>query len=143
MPVQSSDFVGHEINLGGTQLTAGAVSTTATGTISPTTSAGATPTVTIGACNDRAGQFLLNPVTGGGAQAAGSVCVVKFAKEYSQVPVVVLSGMNETDTTAAIVFAPTLATTAGFNVIVGTALTTAKAYRINYIVYPSGTNVAT
>jgi hypothetical protein len=43
---------------------------------------------------------------------------------------------NETDTTAAIVIAPTLITGDGFDILVGTALTTAKAYRINYVVIP-------
>lgn len=139
MPTQNFDSVGHEINGGGTQLTAGAVSTTAVGTISPTTSAGGSPTVTITDCNDRRGSFLLNAITGGGAQAAGQVAVVKFAKEYSKVPIVVVTGVNETDTTSAIVFGASVATTAGFNVWCGTALTTAKAYRIQYCVLPGGT----
>lgn len=139
MPTINYDAAGHQINVGGTQLTAGAVSTSAAGTISPTTSAGASPTVTITDCNDRRGSFLLNPVTGGGAQAAGQVAIVKFAKEYSKVPIVVVTGVNETDTTSAIVFGASVATTAGFNVWVGTALTTAKAYRVQYVVLPGGT----
>lgn len=134
--VQSLDKDGHQIvsSDGETQLTAGAVSTSAAGTISGTTSAGAAPTVTISDCNDRRGSFLLNPVTGGGAQAAGSVCLVRFAKPYTKTPIVGIEMANETDTTAAIVAGVLNVNSAGFDIIVGTALTTAKAYRINYTV---------
>lgn len=126
-----------EIYKGGTQLTAGAVSTSAAGTISGTTAAGAAPTVTIGDCTDRRGNFLLNPVTGGGAQAAGEVCLVRFAQSYSSAPAAVLVTIeNETDGTSAIVATAADVTTAGFDVQVGTALTTAKAYRVNYVVVP-------
>lgn len=118
-----------------TQLTAGAVSTTAVGTIAPTTSAGAAPTVTITHCTDRRGNFLLNPVTGGGSQAAGLVANVYFAKPYAKVPAAVLvTIMNETDSTATIVASASVATVAGFGIYVGTALTTAKAYRVHYAV---------
>lgn len=125
---------------GATALTFGAVSTSAAGTISPTTSAGATPTtsaITGRNCTDRRGAFNLNPVTGGGAQAAGSVAVVKFAKEYAAIPsAVIVTIQNATDTTAAIVASANGVTTAGFNVLVGTALTTAKVYVVEYVVVP-------
>lgn len=137
MPVEQQDKWGHEVPIPeiSTQLTAGAVSTSAAGTISGTTSAGAAPTVTIGDCDDRSGNFLLNPVTGGGAQAAGQVCLVRFANQYAAKPSAVLVTIaNETDTTAAIVASSSLITTAGFDILVGTALTTAKAYRVNYLV---------
>jgi hypothetical protein len=124
----------------GTALTAGAVSTSAAGTISPTTSAGASPTVTFTSgvsCDDTAGAFELNPVTGGGAQAAGQVALVRFAKPYSKIPkAVVVTIYNHTDTTAAIVASSGSITAAGFDVLVGTALTTAKTYRVNYHVIP-------
>lgn len=131
------DAIHHEPQDGtATQLTAGAVSTTAVGTIAPTTSAGAAPTVTVTHATDRRGNFLLNPVTGGGAQAAGLVCKVIFAKPYAKVPAAVtVSMMNETDSTATIVAAASVATVAGFDIYVGTALTTAKAYRIHYAVH--------
>lgn len=137
MPLQAIDNEGHALNMGGTQLTAGAVSTSAAGTISGTTAAGAAPTVTITDCTDRRGNFLLNPVTGGGAQAAGEVALVRFAKAYPAVPgcVIVTIG-NETDGTSAIVVSAADVTAAGFDVEVGTALTTAKAYRVNYLVIP-------
>jgi hypothetical protein len=124
----------HEVvNTRATQLTAGAVSTTAAGTIAGTTAAGAAPTVTVTNANDRRGNFLLNPVTGGGAQAAGNVCAVRFAKPYAQVPgSVTVTIMNETDGTAAIVASAGGVTVAGFDIYVGTALTTAKAYRVSY-----------
>jgi hypothetical protein len=122
---------------GGSQLLAGAVGTSAVGTIAGTTSAGASPTVTITDCTDQRGNFLLNPVTGGGAQAAGKVAVVRFARAYSTAPGAVLITMaNETDSTATIVVAVLALATTGFDIYVGTALTTAKAYRICYQVIP-------
>lgn len=120
-------------------LAAAAVGVVTAGTIAGTTSAGAAPTVAIPSgfrCTDIAGTFDLTAVTGGGAQAAGSVGTVRFAKEYSKPPTVIVTGHNVTDTTSAIVFAPLTVTTAGFNICAGTALTTAKAYRITYLVIP-------
>lgn len=133
----TTDSYGHENEqAGATQLTAGAVSTTAAGTISGTTAAGAAPTVTIGDCTDRRGNFLLNPVTGGGAQAAGTVCKVRFSKDYPDAPgSVVVSIVNETDSTSTVVAGVTLLTASGFDIMAG-ALTTAKAYRITYYVVP-------
>jgi len=144
MPQVRLDATGHEVPPtvadGATALTFGAVSTSAVGTISPTTSAGASPTttaVTGVSCTDRRGSFNLNPVTGGGAQAAGQVCLVRFAKPYAAVPACVLVTItNTTDTTAAIVAAANLVTVAGFDILVGTALTTAKVYIVNYWVLP-------
>jgi hypothetical protein len=135
MPDQVIDKAGHEeynYDLKITQLTAGAVSTSAAGTISGTTSAGAAPTVTIRDCDDRRGFFLLNPVTGGGAQAAGQVALVRFATPYTRKPAVIVTIANETDTTAAIVASANLVTENGFDILVGSALTTAKAYSVNY-----------
>jgi hypothetical protein len=142
MPLASTDVYGHEISTGGPQLTAGAVGVTTVGTISGTTNAGASPTVTVTDCTDQRGSFLLNPVTGGGAQAAGSVATVKFLKEYGRTPIVVVNLINETDGTSTIVASPGTVTGAGFTVFVGTALTTAKAYRVNYLVFPAGTQTA-
>lgn len=120
-----------------TQLTAGAVSTSAVGTISPTTAAGAAPTVTIGDCTDRRGNFLLNPVTGGGAQAAGEVALIRFAQPYGDAPAsVMVTCENETDGNAAVACAAADVTGDGFDLMVGAALTTAKAYRVNYLVIP-------
>lgn len=138
--VVALDAYGHELKNteGADQLTAGAVSTSAAGTISPTTAAGATPTVTIGDCTDRRGNFLLNPVTGGGAQAAGEVALVRFAKPYPAAPgsVIVTCAENETDGNAVVSAVPADVTADGFDITVGAALTTAKAYRINYVVIP-------
>lgn len=133
MSLRYIDFNGHEVaDLNGSALTAGAVSTTAAGTIAPTTAAGASPTVTVTSANDRRGNFLLNPVTGGGAQAAGVVCKVLFAQPYSAAPAGVLVTIaNETDTTAPVTASAINITVTGFD-IVSTVLTTAKAYRINY-----------
>lgn len=119
-----------------TQLTAGAVSTTAAGTIAGTTAAGAAPTVTIGDCTNLRGNFLLNPVTSGGSQAAGNVAVVRFTAALPVTPAAVsLTLANETDSTAAIVIGALALATTGFDIYVGTALTTAKAYRISYRVH--------
>lgn len=135
MALQYTDFNGHVVpDLNGNQLTAGAVSTTAVGTIAGTTSAGAAPTVTVTNANDRRGTFLLNPVTGGGAQAAGVVAKVFFAQPYASAPTgVVISATNETDSTATATVGAQNITTTGFD-IVSTVLVTAKAYRINYMV---------
>jgi hypothetical protein len=122
---------------GDTQLLAGAVGTTAVGTIAGTTAAGASPTVTVTDATDERGNFLLNPVTGGGAQAAGKVAVVRFSRAYTTAPgAVQLTMANETDSTATIVVAPLAIATTGFDIYVGAALTTAKAYRISYVVIP-------
>ena len=133
------DVDGHEIRNQGTatQLTAGAVSTSAVGTISGTTAAGAAPTVTIGDCTDRRGNFLLNPVTGGGAQAAGEVALVRFAKPYGAAPAVVLLTVeNETDGNLVNVSAAADVTGDGFDITVDEVLITAKAYRVQYLVIP-------
>lgn len=138
MPARTIDSIGHEVRLdpASTQLAAAAVGTTTAGTIAGTTSAGAAPTVTVTDCTDRSGSFLLNPVTGGGAQAAGQVATVRFVKEYAHIPKVTISLMNETDSTATHAAAAGTITTKGFDVFVGAVLVTAKAYRVQYIVQP-------
>lgn len=137
------DTYGHEVPPAGpniASLTAGAVSTSAAGTISPTTSAGASPTVTLisGVTpTERRGSFNLNPVTGGGAQAAGQVALVRWKNPYSALPACVLVTIeNSTDSTATIVASAGNITAAGFDLFVGTALTTAKTYIVNYLVVP-------
>jgi hypothetical protein len=136
MALRFIDYNGHEsADSGGASLTAGAVSTTAVGTIVGTTSAGAAPTVTVTSANDRRGNFLLNPVTGGGAQAAGTVAKVFFAVPYATAPAAVsVTIFNETDTTAPVTASASAITATGFD-IVSTVLTTAKAYRVNYVVH--------
>jgi hypothetical protein len=118
-----------------TQLTAGAVGVTTAGTISGTTSAGAAPTVTIGDCTNLRGNFLLNPVTGGGSQAAGKVATVRFTAALPVTPAcVVISIADETDSTATITAGVLAADANGFD-IYSTILVTAKAYRVFYHVY--------
>lgn len=139
MPAVDLDKQFHEVDnqRTATQLTAGAVSTGAVGTIAPTTNAGATPTVTITDCTDRRGNFLLNPVTGGGAQAAGEVAQIRFAQPYGRTPGAILVTVeNETDGNAAHTAAAADVTPDGFDLMVGSALTTAKAYRCQYLVIP-------
>lgn len=117
-----------------TQLTGAAVSTTTAGNISGTTNAGAAPTITIGDCTDLRGNFLLNPVTGGGSQAAGKVATVRFTSALPATPAsVVLVATNETDSVVAVVFGVLALDANGFD-IYAAALTSAKAYRIYYTV---------
>lgn len=139
MAVLQQDSVGHRTQISGTQMTAGAVGTSAVGTVAGTTSAGAAPTVSFVSgttCTDAGGRFTLNPVTGGGAQAAGEVAVITFNNPYARIPAILVSMSNTTDTTAAIVAAATTVTVAGWKLCVGTALTTAKAYEVTWTVIP-------
>jgi hypothetical protein len=125
--------------LGGA-LVAGAVSTTAAGTIVGTTAAGAAPTVTFATgqkATDTAGTFTLNPVTGGGAQAAGAVAQIFFKQPYGQVPTTVV--VNVVDQAAgaggvAVAAASSGLLTTGFTVNVSAALTTAHNYTVSYSV---------
>jgi len=122
---------------GGDAMAGAAVGVVTAGTISGTTSAGAAPTVALPTgftATQRRGTFELTPVTGGGAQAAGIVATVRFTTALPGKPVVALTGNNVTDTTGAIVFSAINCATTGFDVCAGTALTTAKVYRINYVV---------
>lgn len=123
-----------------TALTFGAVSTTAVGTISPTTAAGASPTctaVTGTTCTDRRGTFNLNPVTGGGAQAAGDVVGVVFAKPYEVAPSAVIVQMEPiTDPDDAVIVCASDITVAGFNILANSVLTTAEVYKVTYLVIP-------
>lgn len=136
------DAYGHQqptSNGTGAALAAGAVSTTATGTIVPTTAAGANPTVTsVNAC-DSAGTFVLNPVTGGGAQAAGAVAQVYFAESFEAVPKGVVVNMCDNAAGAsgvAVACSAQSVTAAGFTVNVAAVLTTAHNYTVSYVVIP-------
>jgi len=144
MPAVTTDAYGHRgassSGTLGADLSAGAVSTTVAGTIVPTTAAGATPTVTFGtgqAANDTAGTFTLNPVTGGGAQAAGAVAQIFFKQPYGAVPKAVL--VNVCDNAAgaggvAVASSSQSILTTGFTVNVSAALTTAHNYSVSYSV---------
>lgn len=144
MTAVTEDAYGHRAAAGqaGATLTGGAVSTTAVGTIAPTTAAGASPTVTVPSsgqqCNDSRGTFDLAPVTGGGAQAAGPVVKVIFAKPYPKPPAaVVVNVVQVTDSPNVAVAAAALnISETGFDIGPAAALTTAKVYRVSYIVYP-------
>lgn len=141
MPLLAIDANGHETySRDATPLTFGAVSTTVVGTINPTTAAGATPTtaaVTGTTATDRRGSFNLLPVTGGGAQAAGIVANVQFAKPYEVIPsAVIVSIYNDAATDVPVVAAAVDVTVTGFNISVAAALTTALTYRVQYVVVP-------
>lgn len=115
-------------------MAAGAVGTSAVSTIVGTTAAGAAPTVTAVTANDNYGQFTLNPVTGGGAQAAGEVTHVYFAQSFPKTPSTVVVEVMDITTATAPVDAPAYATSitsAGF-AITTNALTTAHNYLITY-----------
>lgn len=139
------DYYGHPqatSNGSGAALTAGAVSTTAQGTIAPTTAAGASPTVTFAtgqsAC-DVAGIFTLNPVTGGGAQAAGAVVLVTFAQAFENIPKGVSVSVCDNAAGAsgvAVAAAAQSVSASSFTINVSAALTTAHNYTVSYIVVP-------
>jgi hypothetical protein len=136
-----TDNYGHErYDSQATALTFGAVSTTAVGTISPTTAVGASPTcaaVTGFTCTDRRGKFAVLPVTGGGAQAAGAIVVVKFSKPYAVAPSLVLVQMEPiTDPDDAVIVCATSVSVDGFSVLANSVLTTAETYYVSYIVIP-------
>lgn len=143
MPAVTTDAYGHQsastIGTLGTALSAGAVSTTAAGTIVPTTAAGATPTVTSVTANDTSGNFVLNPVTGGGAQAAGAVAQVFFSQPYAVAPKSVQVNMCDNaagSAGVAVACAAQSVTTTGFTINVASALTTAHNYFVTYDVQP-------
>ncbi len=128
------DYYGHKVaDLNGVPLVAAAVGVPTVGAINPTTAAGQSPTITTISGNDRRGSFFLNPVTGGGAQAAGVVAHVTFANPYPAAPAAILiNGVNFTNSTV-VNLGVTNITAAGFD-IVAPALTTAQAYWIQYAV---------
>ena len=139
----TQDAYGHRTATGvGTQgaaLSAGAVSTTAVGTIAPTTAAGASPTVTSVSSNDMAGTFVLNPVTGGGAQAAGAVALVTFNQPFAATPKAVVVSMCDNaagSSGVAVACAAQSIGTASFTINVASALTTAHNYTCTYVVMP-------
>lgn len=130
--ISYQDAYGHYPPLAGPALAAGAVSTSAAGTIAPTTGAGQTPTVTAVSAVDQAGSFTLNPVTGVGAQAAGAVALVTFANPLPAVPRVILVTIYDLANGAAVAAAAISITTSGFQVAAGVALTTAHNYLVCY-----------
>jgi hypothetical protein len=120
----------------GTAMAGAAVGVTTAGTIAGTTSAGAAPTVAIPSgftATEKRGTFELTPVTGGGAQAAGIVATVRFTSSLAVKPNIIVQMNNVTDTTGAIVVSAINQAVTGFDICVGTALTTAKVYRISYV----------
>ena len=132
------DFYGHPNVASAPAMTAGAVSTTAAGTIAPTTSAGGAPTVTFAtgqSANDRRGSFTLNPVTGGGAQAAGATANVNFTTPYGAPPACIQVQVTNNAGPAAIAAYASGINANGFSV--NTAiLTTANSYTVTYVVTP-------
>jgi hypothetical protein len=137
--IQVLDAYGHERrNTQPAALTAGAVGTTAIGTIAPTVAAGAAPTVTFAAGQealDMFGTFTLNPVTGGGAQAAGEVVGVYFRNPLPRVPRAILCTIIDDAMGAAIACGATTILATSFQISVGVALTTAHTYTIVYRVF--------
>lgn len=143
MPAVTTDAYGHESPSSagtlGTALSAGAVSTTAIGTIVPTTAAGASPTVTAVSANDKAGNFVLTAVTGGGAQAAGAVAQVFFAQPYTAIPKSVVVNMCDNAAGASgvgVACSAQTVTATGFTFNVAAVLTTAHTYYCTYQVAP-------
>lgn len=139
MAARNYDTYGHGYRVSGENTLAGAaVGTTAAGTIVGTTSAGAAPTITAVNASDGGGTFVLNPVTGGGAQAAGAVASVFFAQSYPQAPKDVAIDCYDITTATAptgVAAYATSITSSGFNITCNT-LTTAHNYRITFMVIP-------
>jgi hypothetical protein len=91
------------------------------------------------AASDASGIFTLNPVTGGGAQAAGAVVQIFFQQAYEGIPKGVL--VNVCDNAAgasgvAVAAAAQSVSASGFTVNVSAALTTAHNYTVTYSVLP-------
>lgn len=132
------DTYGHQLPAGaaGASLAAAAVSVVTAGTIAGTTNAGAAPTVSAVNAKDSGGSFTLNPVTGGGAQAAGTVATVRFAQPYAAIPkaVLVTVALVGGATTPVLASAVNI-TVSGFDIST-TILTTAASYTVNYTVIP-------
>lgn len=139
MTTRNWDFYGHATRVQGENtLAAAAVGTTTAGTIAGTTAAGAAPTVTNVSASDMGGTFTLNPVTGGGAQAAGAVATVTFAQSFPIAPKEVAIDCYDVTTATApsgVAAYATSITSAGFSVTCNT-LTTAHNYRITFFVIP-------
>lgn len=137
--IQVLDAHGHERrNTQATALTAGAVGTTVQGTIAPTVAAGAAPTVTFAAGQealDMFGSFTLNPITGGGAQAAGAVVGIYFRNPLPRAPRAIVATIIDDAMGAAVAISATTITASSFQLSVGVALTTAHTYTINYRVF--------
>lgn len=135
MGVVFEDAYGHQTKYGsaGAALVAGAVGVVTAGSISGTAAAGAAPTVTAPNATDAAGSFVLNPVTGGGAQSAGVVATVRFAQPYPVAPRAVVVSVNTGNTV--VTAAAVNLTVNGFD-LASTILTTATAYTVQYVVIP-------
>lgn len=133
MSVKWVDANGHEVpDLNGPSLAVGTTGTTTQGTISPLAAgAGVGSSVSGVVANDRRGSFGL---TSAGTPAAGVIANVIFANPYAAAPAAVLVNIYDvTDTTAPVACDAAAVTAAGFSIIAA-ALTTAKAYLVNYVV---------
>lgn len=135
MGVVFEDTYGHQTKYGsqGAALAAGAVGVVTAGTVAGTASAGAAPTVAGVNATDAAGNFTLNPVTGGGAQAAGVVATVRFAQPYPAIPRAVLVTVTQGNT---VVAAGAVNLSVGGFDVATTILTTGLAYAVQYVVIP-------
>lgn len=135
MAVKWVDALGHEnVDLNGTALTASTTGTTVAGTIVPVAAGAGTGSAVSGVtANDRRGSFGL---TAAGSPAAGAVANVFFNWPYPAAPAAVVCNIvDTTDSTAPITCGVGNVSAAGFT-IYAAALTTAKAYTVNYVVTP-------
>lgn len=132
------DLYGHllPVGQGGTALALAAVGVVTAGSIAGTTNAGAAPTVSAVNAKDSGGQFVLNPVTGGGAQAAGTVATVRFAQPYGTIPKAVLVTVSLVGgATTPLLAGAVNITNSGFDVTTS-ILTTASSYLVQFSVIP-------
>lgn len=133
MPLITGDGYGHPDTppLENT-MAAGALGTTAAGTVAPTANAGTTATVTGVTASDNCGTFNLN--SAGTGQAAGAQVVVTFAQSFRKPPKkVFVDVVDITTATAPVLIAAysTSVTSAGFQ-ITTPALTAAHTYLVIY-----------
>lgn len=134
MGIVFEDNYGHRGATSAPALAAAAVSVVTAGTIAGTTNAGAAPTVTSAAATDEYGSFVLNPVTGGGAQAAGATATVTFSNPRAAAPKTVLVNVVDSTTATTPTAVPAYATSItanGFSITTA-LLVTAHNYTVNY-----------
>lgn len=134
MPAPFYDTYGHLSPSPGPALAA-AASGTAAGTIVPQTASGSTTTITAVGANDNAGSFTIN--SSGTGQATGDVAIVYFANAWAATPKSVeVSVVTSGASGVPIVASAAQVSTSSFQVNVGTALTAASSYVVNYSVNP-------
>jgi hypothetical protein len=134
---QVSDAYGHDVANPQVILTAGAVGTTAAGTVVPLAGAGTTPVVTFAApqaCVDMYGAFTLT-IGAAGAPAAGAIATIYPRNSYPRVPRCIQCTIYDNANAAALALGAITILASSFQVAVGVPLTASHAYTIVYRVF--------